>query len=151
MTEDQRLDELCRLRSDLKITHNGNCPMRSDYQINKFIEALDDVIDDLIKKESKRMIEIKSKCTFIDHDIIQDNVIIGHIRLCPEEHEIVSLHIWEPYQNKGYGTQIIQMLIQQGYTKLYVSSDNQRAIHVYEKCGFIKGEESMFEMWCKGE
>lgn len=51
MTDEQRLDELCRLRSDLKITHNGNCPMRSDYRIQKFIEALDDVINEMGKGE----------------------------------------------------------------------------------------------------
>ena len=53
MTNEQQLDELCRLRSDLKITHNGCCPMRSDRQIKKFIEALDDVIDNLIKESNK--------------------------------------------------------------------------------------------------
>ena len=92
------------------------------------------------------MIEIKPTETFIEHDIIRDGVVIGHVELCPERHEIARLNIWEPYQNKGYGTQVVNMLVQEGYTNLWVRSDNPRAIHVYENCGFVKGETHMFEM-----
>lgn len=90
--------------------------------------------------------EIKPVETFIEHDIIVDDVIIGHVELNPERHEISRLNIWEPYQNKGYGTQVVQDLIKQGYTSLWVRSDNPRAIHVYEKCGFTKADTHMFEM-----
>lgn len=97
------------------------------------------------------MIEIKPTETFIEHDIIHEGVVIGHVELCPERHEIARLNIWEPYQNKGYGTQVVNMLIQEGYTSLWVRSDNPRAIHVYENCGFEKSETHMFEMRKGGE
>ena len=84
--------------------------------------------------------------TFIEHDIIVDSTKIGTVELCPERYEISRLIIFEPYQNKGYGTQVVQKLVQIGYKSLWVRSDNPRAIHVYEKCGFKRGNTGMFEM-----
>lgn len=84
--------------------------------------------------------------TFIEHDIIVDCTKVGTVELCPERYEIARLIIFEPYQNKGYGTQVVRELIAQGYKSLWVRSDNPRAIHVYEKCGFKKGNTYMFEM-----
>lgn len=84
--------------------------------------------------------------TFIEHDIIVGGTKIGTVELCPERHEISRLIIFEPYQNKGYGTQVVQKLVQIGYKSLWVRSDNPRAIHVYEKCGFKRGNTCMFEM-----
>jgi RimJ/RimL family protein N-acetyltransferase len=68
------------------------------------------------------------------------------VELCPELHEISRLDIFEPYQNQGYGTDVVKELVTQGYKSLWVRSDNPRAIHVYEKCGFVKGKTHMFEM-----
>ena len=64
------------------------------------------------------MIEIKPTETFIEHDIIRDGVIIGHVELCPERHEISRLNIWEPYQNHGYGTIVVNSLVNEGYNTL---------------------------------
>ena len=90
--------------------------------------------------------EIVKTETFIEHDIMVDGTKVGNVELCPERHEIARLVIFEPYQNKGYGTKAVKQLIDKGYKLLWVRSDNPRAIHVYEKCGFIKGETHMFEM-----
>lgn len=87
--------------------------------------------------------------SFIEYDIIKDDVQVGTVELCPERKEISRLNIWTPYQNYGYGTQVVKDLVEQGYTSLWVRSDNQRAIHVYEKCGFKKSGETMFEMKLK--
>lgn len=84
--------------------------------------------------------------TFVEHDIIVDDTKVGTVELCPERHEISRLIIFEPYQNKGYGTQVVKELLKRGYNCLWVRSDNPRAIHVYEKCGFKKAETQMFEM-----
>ena len=84
--------------------------------------------------------------TFIEHDIIVDGTKVGTVELCPERNEISRLVIFEPYQNKGYGTDAAKELIRQGYVSLWVRSDNPRAIHVYTKCGFTKGDTHMFEM-----
>lgn len=84
--------------------------------------------------------------TFIEHDIIVNGTKVGTVELCPEKHEISRLVIFEPYQNKGYGTEVVEELMQSGYRSLWVRSDNPRAIHVYEKCGFHRAETTMFEM-----
>lgn len=89
--------------------------------------------------------------TFIEHDIIVDNIKVGAVELCPEINEISRLEIFEPYQNKGYGTEVVKSLMAQGYKSLWVRSDNPRAIHVYEKCGFKRGETKMFEMVSESE
>ena len=94
--------------------------------------------------------EIKKTDTFVENDIIIDGVTVGNVELNPEHKEIARLVIFEPYQNKGYGTQVVQELINQGYNNLWVRSDNSKAIHVYEKCGFKKAENCMFEMHYDG-
>jgi len=90
--------------------------------------------------------KIEKTETFVENDIIVDDTKIGNVELCPERHEIARLVIFEPYQNQGYGTQVVKELVAQGYKSLWVRSDNPRAIHVYERCGFVKGETHMFEM-----
>ena len=89
--------------------------------------------------------------TFVEHDIIVDGTKVGTVELCPERHEISRLIIFEPYQNKGYGTDVVKELITRGYKSLWVRSDNPRAIHVYEKCGFVRGKTQMFEMVAESE
>ena len=90
--------------------------------------------------------ELKKTDTFIEHDIVVDGVNIGTVELCPERNEISRLVIFEPYQNKGYGTEVVKTLVEQGYKSLWVRSDNPRAIHVYKKCGIVEGEKVMLEM-----
>ena len=90
--------------------------------------------------------KIEKTETFVENDIIVDDTKIGTVELCPERHEIARLVIFEPYQNQGYGTDVVKELVAQGYKSLWVRSDNPRAIHVYEKCGFVKGKTHMFEM-----
>lgn len=105
----------------------------------------------VLKSGKKRIInesrmKIEQTETFIENDIVVDGVKVGNVELCPERKEISRLVIYEPYQNQGYGTEVIKALVNQGYKSLWVRSDNERAIHVYKKCGFVKGETHMFEM-----
>lgn len=97
------------------------------------------------------MMKIEKTETFIEYDIIVNDTKVGTVELCPERDEISRLVIFEPYQNKGYGTEVVKELVKQGYTSLWVRSDNPRAIHVYEKCGFVRGETHMFEMVAESE
>jgi RimJ/RimL family protein N-acetyltransferase len=90
--------------------------------------------------------QIEKTETFIEHDITVDGVKVGTVELCPERMEISRLVIFEPYQNRGYGTEVVQTLVSRGYKSLWVRSDNARALHVYEKCGFKRGAVQMFEM-----
>ena len=89
--------------------------------------------------------------TFVEHNIIVDGIKVGTVELCQERQEISRLIIFEPYQNKGYGTEVVNELVAQGYKSLWVRSDNPRAIHVYEKCGFKRAETHMFEMRWESE
>lgn len=93
-----------------------------------------------------KLLQIKQTETFIENDIVVDGTIVGTVEICPERREISRLVIFEPYQNKGYGTGVVKSLIESGYKRLWVRSDNARAIHVYEKCGFKRSETTMFEM-----
>ena len=93
-----------------------------------------------------KSMQIKQTETFIENDIVVEGTIVGTVELCPERREISRLVIFEPYQNKGYGTEVVKSLVESGYKSLWVRSDNPRAIHVYKKCGFKRGETTMFEM-----
>ena len=95
--------------------------------------------------------KIEKAETYIENDIIADGMKVGTVELCEERSEISRLVIFEPYQNKGYGTEVVRELVKQGYRSLWVRSDNQRAIHVYEKCGFKKTETEMYEMRCDAD
>lgn len=84
--------------------------------------------------------------TFIENDIIVANKKIGSVELCPERNEISRFKIYEPYQNEGYGTEVIKELVKQGYKNLWVRADNAKAIHVYKKCGFKIQESTCYAM-----
>jgi predicted GNAT family acetyltransferase len=57
------------------------------------------------------------------------------------------LNIFNYYQNQGYGTKVVKQLIDEyGINCLWVESKNDRAIHVYEKCGFKKKHPTMYLM-----
>ena len=57
------------------------------------------------------------------------------------------LSIYEPYQNKQIGTKVVADLTKEyGLTNLWVNADNERAIHVYEKCGYRKVKPTMYLM-----
>lgn len=95
--------------------------------------------------------KIEKSDTFIENDIIVNDTKIGAVELCPERHEISRLEIFEPYRDQGHGTEVIKKLVNAGYTSLWVRSDNERAIHVYEKCGFRREGITMFEMKVESE
>ena len=91
---------------------------------------------------------LEEKENFIEIDIkLSNGTLIGTAEVEPNEKMLERFVIFEPYQNKGYGQQALSDLIDSyGIKKLWVRSDNERAIHVYEKAGFIRKKETMFEM-----
>ena len=77
---------------------------------------------------------------------------IGEAEVDIKNHMLARLSIFEPYQNKGYGTEIVKELIEKyNLNNLWVNADNSRAIHVYEKCGYKISKPTMFEMIRKEE
>jgi RimJ/RimL family protein N-acetyltransferase len=71
--------------------------------------------------------------TFVKNDIWMDGTKIGTVELCPERSKISRLIIFEPYQNKGYGTEVVKELKKQGYKSLWVRSDNLRVLSTFTK------------------
>ncbi len=104
----------------------------------------------LVRLPCKDDLKIVKTETFVENDIFVGETKVGTVEVCPERNEITRLMIFEPYQNKGYGTTVVKLLVDQGYDKLWVRSDNEPAIHVYKKCGFQTGEKHMFEMHISG-
>lgn len=91
---------------------------------------------------------LEEKEHYIEIDIkLSDGTLIGTAEIEPNEKMLERFVIFDPYQNKGYGQQVLSDLIDTyGIKKLWVRSDNERAIHIYKKAGFIKTKETMFEM-----
>ena len=80
-------------------------------------------------------------------EIFADDIKIGDAEIDIKNKMLSRLSILEPYQNKGYGTQVVADLTREyGLTNLWVNADNERAIHVYEKCGYKKVEPTMYLM-----
>ena len=72
---------------------------------------------------------------------------IGEAEVDINNKMLSRLAIFEPYQNQGYGTKVVKQLIDEyDIDCLWVNADNDRAIHVYEKCGFKKMQPTMFLM-----
>lgn len=79
--------------------------------------------------------------------IMMDGVQIGEAEIELNDKMLARFVIFEPYQNKGYGKQVIKMFIEKyGINKLWVRTDNERAIHVYESCGFKITKPTMYMM-----
>ena len=92
-------------------------------------------------------ITFKENELYRELEIFDSDVKIGEAEVDIRRKMISRLNICEPYQNKGYGTRVVQMLIEKyGCNCLWVNADNDRAIHVYEKCGFKKIRPTMFLM-----
>ena len=91
---------------------------------------------------------LKEKEHFIEIDIqLSDGTLIGTAEIEPNEKMLERFAILKPYQDKGYGQKALSTLIDvYGIKKLWVRSDNEKAIHIYEKFGFKGKREVMFEM-----
>ena len=115
----------------------------SDNRVLQQLSILPKTVDTSVNSGN---VEIKPTETYIEHDIIVDGVTVGTVELEPKTKMISRLNIESAYQDKGYGTKVVNYLVSQGYNNLWVNADNDRAIHVYEKCGFKLIKPTMFLM-----
>lgn len=93
------------------------------------------------------MIDLKENEVYLEISIMADGIHIGEAEVELKSHMISKLVIYEPYQNKGYGTEVVRMLTDcYGCNCLWVKAENDRAIHVYEKCGYKKSYPTMYLM-----
>lgn len=93
------------------------------------------------------MIKYKENETYKELELYDGDAKIGEAEININDKMLSRLIIYEPYQNQGYGTEIVKILCHDyGCKTLWVNADNSKAIHVYEKCGFKKIKPTMFLM-----
>lgn len=78
---------------------------------------------------------------------LDDGTKIGEAEVELKGKMLSRLTIFEPYQNKGYGTEVVKMLNEMyGCNCLWVNADNERAIHTYNKNGYRLDRPAMYLM-----
>jgi len=93
------------------------------------------------------MIELKEKELYQEIDLFVDDEKIGVAEVDIKGKMLSRLCISEPYQDKGYGTEVVRMINEKyGCDCLWVNADNTRAIHVYEKEGYKVIKPTMYLM-----
>lgn len=93
------------------------------------------------------MIDIKENELYQELELFVDNEKIGEAEVDIKNKMLSRLSIFPPYQNKGYGTEVVEMLNKKyGCNCLWVNADNERAIKCYEKNGYKKIEPTMYLM-----
>lgn len=97
-------------------------------------------------------IEIIEGEQFIELELSVDGIIVGEAAICLTKGVLSKLYIYEPFQNVGYGTRFVQQLTKKFNLKsLNVRANNVKAIHVYEKCGYVLTEPEVYTMEYKGK
>ena len=97
--------------------------------------------------DRKMNIAYKRNEMYRELELFDGDVKIGEAEVDIDGKMLSRLTIYEPYQNNGYGTAIVKALIKDySINCLWVNADNDRAIHVYEKCGFKKTKPTMYLM-----
>lgn len=93
------------------------------------------------------MVEIKENELYQEIELFVDGKKIGEAEVDLKNKMLSRLSIFPPYQDKGYGTEIVKMLTAKyDLNILWVNTDNKRAIHTYEKNGYKIAEPTMYLM-----
>ena len=92
--------------------------------------------------------KIKENELYQEIELFNDSGIkVGEAEVDIKGKMLSRLTIFPRYRGLGYGTRSVKDLIEKyGIDVLWVKADNPAAIRVYEKCGFIKTEPTMYEM-----
>jgi len=92
-------------------------------------------------------VRIKENELYQEVELFIGNTKVGEAEIEVTKRMLSRFVIYEPYQNKGYGTRILKELMRMYMlTNLWVEADNDRAIHIYEKLGFKKTKSTMYLM-----
>lgn len=92
-------------------------------------------------------VTIKEQESYTELELFDNDIKIGEAEIDINNDMLSRFVIYVPYQNMGYGTRILKMLIEKyNISNLWVRADNERAIHVYKKCGFELDEPTMYSM-----
>lgn len=97
--------------------------------------------------KEKNMIEIKENELYQEIELFVNGEKIGEAEVEIKNKMLSRLSIFPPYQNNGYGTEVVKMLNDKYECNcLWVNADNASAIKVYEKNGYIKVQPTMYLM-----
>jgi GNAT superfamily N-acetyltransferase len=95
-------------------------------------------------------VRIKENELYQEVELFIGNTKVGEAEIDVKGHMLSRFVIYEGYQNKGYGTRILNEIIQKYMiTCLWVEATNERAIHVYEKFGLKIVKPTMYLMEVK--
>ena len=84
------------------------------------------------------MITLQENELYQEIELFVDGEKIGEAEIEIKGKMLSRLSIFPPYQNKGYGTEAVRLLSEKyGCEVLWVNADNERAIHTYEKNGYV--------------
>lgn len=76
-----------------------------------------------------------------------DGTKVGEAEVDVKGKMLSRLTIYHPYRGCGYGTTAVMELTKKyDIEDLWVNASNDVAIRVYEKCGFVKLEPTMYRM-----
>ena len=123
------------------------------------------LLEDFVASNALSIVESVYEDGWIVKAIEHEDKLIGFTMFGRNEdglYELCRIMIDYPYQNKGYGTQAIRMILEEmqnrfGCNEIYLSTDPENAvgIHVYEKLGFKPEDgphdEDDDEQWFKLE
>lgn len=99
------------------------------------------------QQEDEIIMILKRNEIYQEIEIFEGDTKIGSAEVDINGNMLSRLEIYEPYRNKGYGTEVVKQLIEEfGIDCLWVEASNTRATHVYEKCGFKKKHPTMYLM-----
>ena len=92
-------------------------------------------------------LEIKETDLYQELNIFYEGNKIGEAEIRLNDKMLSRLTIFPPYQNKGFGTKVVEYLNNKYQCNcLWVNADNEQAIHIYEKNGYKKIEPTMYLM-----
>ena len=93
------------------------------------------------------LITLKENELYQEIELFVDDVKIGEAEVDLKGKMLSRLSIFPPYQNKGYGTEIVKMLNERyGCDCLWVNANNDKAISIYKKNGYKIEEPTMYLM-----
>lgn len=93
------------------------------------------------------MITIKENELYQEIELFLDDVKIGEAEVDIKNKMLSRLFIFPPYQNNGYGTEVVRLLTEKyNLNNLCVNAGNEKAITVYKKNGYKVTKATMYLM-----
>lgn len=93
------------------------------------------------------MIKLLENELYQELELFDDDRKIGEAEVDIKNRMLSRLCIYEPYQNIGYGKEVVKQLTEKyNLIDLWVEATNERAIHVYESQGYKIDKPTMYRM-----